>query len=550
MSSTASSLGTPSNPVKYLNQDFEALKARCLASDTLFEDETFPPNSSSLGASYGVDSVKAKGVVWKRPAEITPNPRFIIDGATRQDIRQGALGDCWFLSSIASLTQNKDFMSLVVPDNQSFQTDYAGIFLFKFWQYGEWVEVVVDDRLPTKSGKLVFLKSLDNEEFWSALLEKAYAKVNGSYEALNGGLPVEALEDFTGGTAEIYELQDAPNTFFQTIQKRLKAKALLTCTSVSWSSSHFIIADYNVITYHAYSINGAEEVSYHTGKVQLIRVRNPWGYKEWNGAWSDNAPEWDEIDPEVKAALNVKCDDGEVWIPFPDFVKVYGRTEVCNVNLSSALNTEDQKWCVTQFNGSWKKGVTAGGGKDNSDTFWTNPQFWITLENPDIDHKGSTTDPCCRIIVSLMQKDRRKKKTVGAILYAIGYYIYQSTRVKGIKVNSAEYKITLHADDFLLSLKSPESSVLEVLYLIRRFGSFSKYKIPKELQNPKVQIGRDYFMKNSEIARNVPYTDHREISCRFKLPVGLYVIVPHTRDSNLEADFFLRVFTERKAGAL
>ncbi|XP_068088941.1 calpain-8-like [Hyperolius riggenbachi] len=435
------------------------------------------------------------------PEEICTDPQFIEDGATRGDICQGALGDCWLLAAIACLTLDQNLLARVLPENQSFQKDYAGIFHFRFWQYGEWVDVVVDDRLPTKNGRLLFVHSAEGNEFWSALMEKAYAKLNGSYEALTGGNSIEGFEDFTGGISEVYDLRKAPADLYQIVQKALKAESLLGC-SIDITNAYDTedITSRKLVKGHAYSVTGVEEVISKGKPVQLIRVRNPWGEVEWTGPWGDNSPEWNSVDPKVKAALYKQKDDGEFWMAFSDFITNYTQLDICNLTPNTLTGNEQYQWNVSLYNGSWVRGSTAGGCQNYPETFWTNPQFRITLSEPDHDYKGSPQDPCCTLVVGLMQKYRRRQKKIGEDLLSIG---------------------------------------------------FALYKVPKELQTQTdIHVGKDFFQKTASAARSDTYINLREVCKRTKLPVGEYVIVPTTFDPFKNGDFCLRVFSEKAAKSL
>ncbi|KAB0376843.1 hypothetical protein FD755_011287 [Muntiacus reevesi] len=435
----AEGLGSSQRAVKYLGQDFEALRRQCLDSGVLFKDPEFPACPSALGyKDLGPCSPQTQGVVWKRPT---------------------------------------------------------------FWQYGEWVEVVVDDRLPTKDGKLLFLHSEEGSEFWSALLEKAYAKLNGSYEALTGGSTVEGFEDFTGGISEFYNLKKPPANLFQIIWKALRSGSLLACSiDVSSAAETEAITSQKLVKGHAYSVTGVEEVDFQGCPERLIRLRNPWGEVEWKGAWSDDAPEWNYIDPRQKEQLDKKAEDGEFWMSFSDFLRQFSRLEICNLSLDSLSSEEVHKWNLVLFNGCWTRGSTAGGCQNYPATYWTNPQFKIHLDEVDNHQEESVSEPCCTVLLGLMQKNRRRQKRMGQGMLSIGYAVY---------------------------------------------------KIPKELaSHTDAHLGRDFFLGRPPAARSSTYVNLREVFARVRLPPGEYVVVPATFQPFQDGDFCLRVFSEKKAKAL
>lgn len=369
-------------------------------------------------------------VEWLRPHEICDNPKFFFEGYSRFDVQQGELGDCWFLAATANLTKDHKLFSRVVPEDQTFEENYAGIFHFRFWQYGTWIDIVIDDRLPTHHGQLLYMRSAEDNEFWSALLEKAYAKLHGSYEALKGGTTCEAMEDFTGGVIEMYELNEAPAQLYNILHKGYERNSMIACSIEPDPNVLEAETPEGLIRGHAYSITKVETMDIVTpntaGKIQMLRLRNPWGNEaEWNGPFSDQSAEWRYIPEHVKQSVGLTFDqDGEFWMSYRDWVKYFDRVELCNLSPDSLSDEQIQKgkkkWDMSVFEGEWTSGVTAGGCRNFLDTFWRNPQYVITLTDPDEDDE----DGLCTIIIGLMQKNRRSRRNIGLDCLTIGFAVY------------------------------------------------------------------------------------------------------------------------------
>ncbi|XP_064623466.1 calpain-A-like [Lineus longissimus] len=481
-------------------QNYDDIVAACRASGQLWEDPEFPADDKSIFPSIQMP----QSPHWKRPSEICSDPQLFVGGGSRFDVMQGALGDCWLLAAVASLSLHDELLQKVISPEQDFST---GCIKFSFWQYGEWKDVLVDDRLPIRyTGKqdrpmdLIFMHSDQHNEFWSALLEKAYAKLNGSYENLKGGQTSEAMEDFTGGVTEVINIKGgkAQPDLFNIMKRANDRRSLMGCSINAKPGEVEAKGDMGLVMGHAYSITNVVKATLRNGQqVELVRIRNPWGNeREWEGAWGDDSKEWKMMPEEEKKSIGISYDDdGEFWMCYQDFIKYFQKVELCALGPDSAKNDDPKgkkiRWEAHEESHSWAN-VTAGGCRNFPDTFWANPQVYIKVEDPDEDDDQDTST----IIIGLMQKDRRKKKQEGGGMRTIGFAIYQVP------------------DEYLTTPPSP---------------------LPK-----------GFFLEHKAYARSSSFINSRGICNRFKVPPGNYVIVPSTFKANEDANFLLRIFSEKE----
>ncbi|XP_051953604.1 calpain-5-like [Xyrauchen texanus] len=483
----------------YEGQQFSALRKQCQQNRSLFEDPLFPPVDQSLFYSEN----RIGRVTWKRPKDLCEDPHLFVNGISAHDLHQGQLGNCWFVAASSSLASREALWQKVIPDWKDQEWDkqkpenYAGIFHFRFWRFGEWIDVVIDDRLPTANGQLIYCHSNDSNEFWSALVEKAYAKLYGCYEALDGGNTADALVDFTGGVTEPMDLLEgkfsqeeaARNQLFERVLKIHNRGGLISCSIRATSQAEMEARlDCGLVKGHAYAVTDVRKVRLGTGlmaffkseKLSMIRMRNPWGQREWNGAWSDSSEEWKRVSKSERERLGVTVeDDGEFWMDFEDFCKHYTDLILCRLINTSYLSIH-KTWEEAVMRSSWSHHDDplrnrSGGCINHKATFLQNPQYVFDVKKAEDE-----------VLICLQQQDRRARPKEGkGENLAIGFDIQ------------------------------------------------------------RVELNREYRMHiiQKTVGSSV-YINSRSVFVRKDLKEGRYVIIPTSFDPSLQGDFLLRVFTD------
>uniref|UniRef100_A0A8W8MAY6 Calpain catalytic domain-containing protein n=1 Tax=Magallana gigas TaxID=29159 RepID=A0A8W8MAY6_MAGGI len=394
-----------SNPEEF---DYEVRPQ--VSSGQLYTDEEF-----GLQVAMGKEHNR-KPLEWKRPPEFASSPCLFSEGTTRYDIGQGSIGTCWFLSSVANVADKPKLLRRIIPSDSYpvGSPKYDGIFHCRFWRFGIWDDVFIDDCLPIIYGNQIYSahSNTDPNEMWVALLEKAFARMYGSYTDVSGGMASDSYMALTGGVPEdinLRELNMEPDQLHTRVRNALSSGAAVTCSVPGeFDGQHGLVGG------HEYTLTGAVTAN----GVRLFRVRNPWGNTEWTGPYSDGSPEWQSIQSIIEGPNK---DDGEFYISLEHFLQFFSTLTICSItpdfdsdgssdSLSKLLSLELSS--VSPIIAQWQ-GEEAGGFRNKTD----NPKFKFEIDEQSVDQSGNV--PFVVQIIQRTEQRKAKKLSIRADLYRI-----------------------------------------------------------------------------------------------------------------------------------
>ena len=360
-------------PSKYYKNDKPPKK---LKNNEKFIDKIFPPNMQSLSfiSDYNKEFVDANEITqfnnisWKRISDIFKDNKYdLFNTLDVDDIKQGIIGNCYFLCVLSSFAKRPEIYDKIFVDKK---IKKSGLYQLRFIINGIPQIIVLDDYFPTVDNQFIFAQN--KNEFWVQLLEKAWAKINLSYANTIAGIPYEVFNCLSEAPCEKISHQRYNICFLWKELIRAKREGFyITCNTKYLSKEQE--DNEGLISGHSYAIIDLFEfnVFYEKGaisesdyedsifncnlskkednsniikdndknKLRIIKIYNPWAWFEWKGKFNDNDSEsWNRI-PLLKELVGYNNnDDGIFFMEFSDYYKKFHSTYILSYSKDWVYN--------------------------------------------------------------------------------------------------------------------------------------------------------------------------------------------------------------------
>lgn len=307
--------------------------------------------------------------MWERIDKYYTAPLFKKELISPEAIIQGELRSSYFIASLSRIAQQPEIVELLFDtrtksEPESTEEDFidtinlkCGAVIVYFHAFGRPTPVLIDTLVPFIRGtrKPRFSRPSDLKYSpWFCLVEKAYAKLCGSYSFIECGQISSAIYNLFGYFPYYSRFSDVLSKREEKLRKIEGTKSdtpqsfnrveYLFSKIMMWQYQNAVIGaeiqvknlpksmkeeeiiDKGLMAGHSYLIVKARREQ----GQNFICLMNPLDDHEWLGDWSDTSPLWTR---EMKAALGFrKGNDGTFWMADKDFFKYFSNFDVAKPN--------------------------------------------------------------------------------------------------------------------------------------------------------------------------------------------------------------------------
>jgi hypothetical protein len=240
---------------------YEELRNKFKEKGHQWEDPEFPNHETLFYVNEEKpDHLKNYSITFAAPEETTSDDPFFSTDSGHNihyefKIKRGVARDKFFISSILMLFKRREefFTNLIIDYEHIKENIKAGFCGFRFFINGEWQNVTVDTQLPWHQNDETALSVGESTKtnFWLTLFEKAYAKVMGTYDALNDVSIKNTLVELTGGISKKIKISEKSDEtekkkLFEDLRRWVNQKYLLGCMRFNESEEDVKIKHFNI----------------------------------------------------------------------------------------------------------------------------------------------------------------------------------------------------------------------------------------------------------------------------------------------------------------